>query len=248
MLNLSHEYNYILGAVGPSSESPNVVTFMGNVPPHSRSLQQFLLLTSVILATRDKLGALRLHSRRGHLGEEGKAPVPSQSAPRALARATRGSGAPSTIVLPFTQPSAGQHARGRRDLSSTQGNYRRYNHGLPCPRRAQRRDPRKPGVTIVKEEEVTWALSSATWVSLIQGLGFERFHYLPRASWDAGGVSLIGSKPPTEERRGGRWGSQSLPDSKHPSYWSLTQERLACQLPRLCFPFQIRLTACLNGS
>ena len=93
MLNLSHEYNYILGAVGPSSESPNVGTFMGNVPPHSRSLQQFLLLTSVIIVTRDKLGALRLHSRRGHLGEEGTAPVPSQSAPRALARATRGSGA-----------------------------------------------------------------------------------------------------------------------------------------------------------
>ena len=65
-------------------------------------------------------------------------------------------------------------------------------------------------MTVVKEEEVTWALSSATWVSLIQGLGFERFLYLPRASWDAGGVSLIGSKPPTEERRGRAVGKSEL--------------------------------------
>lgn len=51
MLNLNHKYNYTLNAVGPSSESPNMVMFLGNVPLRSISFQQFLLLTSVNTVT-----------------------------------------------------------------------------------------------------------------------------------------------------------------------------------------------------
>lgn len=50
-------------------------------------------------------------------------------------------------------------------------------------------------------------------------------------------ASLRGSKPPTQERRGRARGGQILPVIKYLSYWSLTQECLACQLPRPCFSF-----------